>query len=84
MILSSDSAVISECCAVPAHRVEYAFVFGKTQLENNLLQNEMKNMLRRGGSQKPLDNVLNYRVQKQAESQGFSGVPWVMTNFLLN
>ncbi len=36
-------------------------------------------MLRRGGFQKPLDNTLNFRVRKQAESQCFSGVPWVMT-----
>jgi hypothetical protein len=64
MRLSSDSAVIPEGCAVSAHRVESAFVFGKTQLEKNLLQNKVKIMLRRGGFQKPLDNDLNFRVQK--------------------
>jgi len=63
-MLLSVSAVISYCYAVSAHRVESAFVFGKTQLEKNLLQNKVKIMLRRGGFRKPLDNDLNFRVQK--------------------
>jgi hypothetical protein len=64
MRLSFDSAVIPEGCAVSAHHVEDAFVFGKTQLKINLPQNEVEIMLRRGGFQKPLDNDLNFRVQK--------------------
>lgn len=44
-------------------------LFPKTYYPGNLPQNEVKMVLRRGGLQKPLDNMLISLVQKEAESQ---------------